>query len=130
VEIMILRKLAHWLRHSRHVHIRESGVHSLPDLVNLVDRFLDDELRYGWEWDDFVSWDNSSPAIEAIRERIAQAEPLFFSKDPAQIARGVEILLEERNRAASLIGESIRPLDSDGAPPNNSFKPKPLRGSA
>jgi hypothetical protein len=127
---MVFRKLAHWLRHSRHVHIRESGVHSLSALVNLVDRFLDDELRYGWEWDDFVSWDHSSPAIEAFRQRIAQTEPLFLSKDPTKIAQGTEILLEERNRAASLIGEAIRPLDSGGVPPNNSFKPKPLRGSA
>ena len=107
---MILRKLAHWLRHSSHVHIRQHGVQSLSDLVGLLDRFLDDELRYALEWDDFISWENSAPGIEAIRERIAQTEPLFFSKDPAQIAKGVEIVVEERNRAASFAGEKLRSL--------------------
>jgi hypothetical protein len=104
----MFRRIAHWLRHSPHVHIRQGGVQSLSDLVELIDRFVDDELRYVLEWDDFISWDHSTPEIEAIRARIAATEPLFFSKDPEKVAHANELLLEQRNQAALLAGKAVR----------------------
>ena len=111
----MFRKLSRWLQRSPHVHIRESSVNSVSDLIDIVDRFLDGEMHYALEWDDFVSWDSSVPTIEPFRERIAQTEPLFFSKDPVQIARGVSILVEQRNKAAVLIGTPLRPSSSADA---------------
>ena len=104
----MFRKLTHWLRHSPHVHVRQDGVQTLSDLVELIDRFLDGELRYALEWDDFISWDHTTFQIEAIRDRIAATEPLFFSKDPAKVAHAIELLLEQRNQAALLAGKPVR----------------------
>ena len=117
-EYRMFRKLTRWLQRSPHVHIRGSGVNSVSDLIDIVDRFLDGETRYALEWDDFVSWDSSVPAIETFRRTIAQSEPMLFSKDPVQIARGVSILIEQRNKAAALIGKPLRPSSSaDAAQP-------------
>jgi len=54
----------------------------MSELVEILDRFLNGSMRYPLEWDDFISWENSNPNIEAIRNRIAETEPLFFSKNP------------------------------------------------
>jgi hypothetical protein len=77
---------------------------------------LDDDLRYLLEWDDFISFESQTPAIESIRDRIADTELLFFSKDLTQINRGIAIVLSERNQAAALIGTMARlPSASDAA---------------
>lgn len=106
----MLKSLTNWFRHSEHFHLRQSGVATLSELVGVLDRFLDDRLHYPLEWDDFVSWKNSAPAIEPIRERIAATEPLFFSQNPADRAKGAQIVLEERNRAAALAGLPTRTI--------------------
>ena len=108
----MLKKLANWLKESQHLHLRQGDVSALSELVGLLDRFLSDSLRYPLEWDDFVSWKNSAPAIESIRERVAATEPLFFSSDPSDRVKGAETVLEERNRAAAILGEPARTLDS------------------
>jgi hypothetical protein len=108
----VLKKLANWLKGSQHFHLRQGDVSTLSDLVGLLDRFLGNNSRYPLEWDDFVSWKNSAPAIESIRERIAATEPLFFSADPDDRVKGAEIILEERNRAAAMVGEPARTLHS------------------
>lgn len=100
----VLKKLRELLRTSPHIHQRERPPEVLHDLVGLLDRFLDDKLKYELEWDDFISWRNPNPNIEAIRERIADMEGLFFSKDLTERKRAVEALLDERNRAAALAG--------------------------
>lgn len=97
-----------WLRMSPHVHIREENVASLNDLVKLLDRFLDDDTRYPLEWDDFVSWTHDDPEIEAIRDRIADTEPLFFSGSEDDRVKGVTIILRERNAAAGRCGIPLR----------------------
>jgi hypothetical protein len=70
--------------------------------VTLVDRFIDGRLEYSLEWDDFVSWPNDYPRIEAIRDRVATLEPFFVAKDPGRRSKAIEALLAERNGAASL----------------------------
>jgi len=86
------------------MHLREHPANDLPKLVALLDRFIDGNLRYPLEWDDFISWNHDAPSIEAIRARIAEMEPLFFSRAPADRARAVELLIGERNRAAAVLG--------------------------
>ena len=83
----------------------------MSDLVALIDRFLNDKLSYALEWDDFISWKNGNPNVEAIRERIAITEPLFFSKKKADREHGVKLIVEERNRAAALAGMDPRSFE-------------------
>ncbi|HEY5237661.1 MAG TPA: hypothetical protein VIJ62_04710 [Rhizomicrobium sp.] len=80
----------------------------MQQLVGLLDRFLEGKMNYELEWDDFISWKNSNPNIELIRERIAETEPLFFSKKTSDRKNAFDLLVEERNRAAAIIGLSTR----------------------
>ena len=105
----MFRRLRSWLRNSPRVHIREQGVTSMADLVDLIDRFIDGPMRYDLEWDDFISWTHSNPNIERIRNCIGDREPLLFSKKPADRARYLEFLIVERDRAAALCGLPARP---------------------
>jgi len=104
----MLKILRRFFRESPRIHLRQKSPDNLRDLVGLFDRFLDGTLGYDLEWDDFISWSNPNPNIEAIRERIADAEPLFFSKHERDRRQAVGLLLEERNQAAALIGLEIR----------------------
>jgi hypothetical protein len=108
----VLKKLTSWLRNSEHIHVRQPEISTLSELIELLDRFLGNSARYPLEWDDFVSWTNQAPAIEAIRQRIATTETLFFSQDPAERSKGADIVLAERNRAAALVGQPARTLRS------------------
>lgn len=101
--------LAKWLRRSSHVHIRQGDVHTLRQLIELVDRFLDDQTFYELEWDDFVSWENANPAVEAVRRELEQLEPLFLGKG-ANISEGTRQMLALRNRVAESIGLDSRAL--------------------
>jgi hypothetical protein len=62
------------------------------------------------EWDDFISWEHETPAIEAIRQSIASTEPMFFSSDADKRMQGRERLLEQRNRLAAMLGLSLRDM--------------------
>ena len=104
----MLKKLQHWLRHSAHVHVRSGNVANMHDLVVMIDAFLDDKLAYDLQWDDFISWKHENPNIEAIRKRIAATEPLFFSDSPGDRKKAVALLIAERNRAAALVGGTLR----------------------
>jgi hypothetical protein len=106
--------LAKWLKFSKHVHLRTHELCSLREVVDIIDGFLDDELEYPLEWDDFVSWENGTPSVEVVRKRIAALEPLAFSEKPEERAQFVDRLVEERNRAAALIGIAARNFPSDG----------------
>lgn len=101
-------KLFSYLRNSAHVHLRQPPPSQMSDLVALLDRFLDDHLNYDLEWDDFISWKHSNPNIEAIRLRVADTESLFFSNAISDRQHAVALLVEERNRAAALLGISPR----------------------
>ena len=100
----MLKHLRNWLRNSRHVHVRQEAVASVRECVELIDRFLDGERRYPLEWDDFISWEHENLHIEKARKAIAETEPLFFSRDPAQQSQGIDILVRERNSLAKLAG--------------------------
>jgi hypothetical protein len=104
----ITRTLLKWIRTSPHVHLSQKRLETFEELVALLDRFLDGKLQYPLEWDDFISWKNSNPNIETIRERIAETEPLFFSKALSSRIGAAELLVKERNRIAALIGQSPR----------------------
>lgn len=80
----------------------------MHDLVATIDGFLDDKLTYDLHWDDFISWKHKNPNIEAIRNRIAATEPLFLSDNPADRKKAIAIVIEERNRAAALVGIAPR----------------------
>jgi hypothetical protein len=111
----VLKTLRAWLRNSRRVYIRGPQVRDLPQFVALADRFLDGSLKYPLEWDDFISWTNDNPSIEAIRDRIAETEPLFFSKDAALRIKAIDGLVAERNRAAALCSLPQRQRVNDSA---------------
>jgi len=113
---MIWKRIRDLLRFSAHAHLRERRVANMADLVALIDRFLDDNLSYELEWDDFISWTNRNPNVEAIRDRIAATEPLFFSKHPEDRKRAIDMLVEERNAAAALIGTPPRTFEFPGRP--------------
>jgi len=69
---------------------------------------LDGCTKYPLEWDDFISWEHENPGIEAIRDRIAALEPLFFSKDDGDKQRALSLFIDERNKLAALIGVPAR----------------------
>jgi hypothetical protein len=107
----MLKKLLSFLRTSRNVHLRQAPPNQISELVALLDRFLDDRLNYELEWDDFISWQHANPNIETIRLRIAESEALFFSDAIADRKRAVEMLIDERNRAAALVGGPPRTFE-------------------
>ena len=111
----MLKRLRKWLRDSRRVHIREP-VSDVRACVAVIDAFLDNSPRYPLEWDDFVSWQQANPRVEAARKVIAPTEALFMSADRSQRPRGIAIVVAERNRLARLVGLPERPVaggDSD-----------------
>src|SRR5262245_48289338 len=104
----MLRWLRRALQQSSYVHLRENNVSSPRDLVDLIDRFIDDKVRYPLEWDDFVSWEHASAGIESARQRIAALEPLFFSKSEADREEALRRLVSERNQLAATVGMPAR----------------------
>jgi hypothetical protein len=102
------KRILEWFRKSPHVHLRIQGVETVRDLVDLIDRFIDNKLKYELEWDDFISWKHENPNIEAIRNRISETEALFFSQEKSERQRAVGLLIKERNRAAAIIEMSAR----------------------
>lgn len=104
----ILKRVSRFFVHSRHVHRRQAGVSSLSEVVNLIDRFIDDGLSYPLEWDDFVSWENASPGIEKIRVEVAALERKFFSADKVARDEALDELVRIRNRVAAILGTSVR----------------------
>ena len=119
----ILARFRRWLRNSPHVHVKRVSVHDLRTCLDLLDRFLGDDLRYPLEWDDFVSWPHDSPGVEAVRENVADIEPLFFSIDSNERRKGFERVLEERNRVAAVLGmAALEASTFGGLPPNTSFE--------
>ena len=101
----MFRRLKLFLRNSRRVHARQSDFATPCDALAVIDRFLAGAApEYPLEWDDFISWKNKNPFIERIRCRIAETEPMFFSKEPAQMLRATEIVLLARNDLAAICG--------------------------
>lgn len=93
----LLGKVLTFLRSSRRIHLRQSEVSTLEEIVALIGRFLEDRLIYPMEWDDFVSWKNSNPDIEKWRQDISDLEPLFVSQDHDQRNEGESRLINIRD---------------------------------
>jgi hypothetical protein len=89
---------------SKRVHIHVAKVRTIRQAIDLIDRFIANELEYPLEWDDFVSWSNANLTVEELRNQIADLEPLFFSKDKGTRAHALECLINYRNKYAVLIG--------------------------
>jgi hypothetical protein len=105
------RAIRKFLRNSSRVHVREPGPTNYRELVDLLDRFIDDEMRYPLEWDDFISWEHQNPNIEAVRNRIAAWEPLAFGS-ATERDRFFELFVSVRNECAALVGIAVRIGDS------------------
>lgn len=104
----VVKRLKRFLRESSHFHVKQDEIHSLADIVDLIDRFIDGRLKYGLEWDDFISWESESSEVEAIREEIADLEPFFFSPSASDKAEGRVRLVSIRDRVAVGLGLPTR----------------------
>ena len=60
------------------------------------------------EWDDFISWNQPNENIERVRIRIADLEPLFFSKNANDRDKAAAVLFAERNAVATKLGKQSR----------------------
>jgi hypothetical protein len=90
------------------VHLHQDLAADAHELIALIDRFLDKKPRYDLEWDDFISWKNDNPQVEQVRLKIGEFEPLLFSKRKEDKLRYRNIVIEERNRLAALLGVPTR----------------------
>ena len=84
--------------------MRQRGPSNLAAMVDLIDRFIDGPMKYPLEWDDFVSWESQIPAVERFRDRIAELEPLLFSKSLEDRRVFASKLVVIRNEAAAIVG--------------------------
>lgn len=90
------------------LHVRRRGVKDVSDVVELIDRFLDEKLEYSMEWDDFISWKQEDSQLEEVRQRIGRHETLLFSAAPDDRQEYISLLIEERNRIAAQVGQTVR----------------------
>lgn len=67
-------------------------------------------MKYPLEWDDFISWEQTNPNLEAVREAIGRHEAWLFSGNKAKRIAYLQRVIEERNRLAALLGRSQRDL--------------------
>lgn len=104
----IIGKIRKILLGSTIAHLEHQKPTDLKAFIDLVDRFIDGRIAYPLEWDDFVSWGNDNAYLEEIRTRIEQAEPLLFSGKGSDREAYISVLVQERNKAAALIGEKAR----------------------
>ena len=101
-------KVLNWFRTSKHFHIHQENINNINDLVDLIDRFLDGNIRYPLEWDDFISWNHRSIHIQNACNRIGMFEKLLFSKNMSDREEYVKRLIEERNLLAKQVGITLR----------------------
>jgi hypothetical protein len=111
VDILIVFQ---WVRNSSQA-TRKKRVDKLSDVVDLIDRFIDDKMLYELEWDDFISWKNPNPFIEGVRTALGEQERYLFSNDKLERKKYLLVLIEQRNKVAAIIGQNPRDL-SDAVP--------------
>jgi hypothetical protein len=104
----MFERIRRWLLNSERVHIRENRVVELPHLVAILDRFLDDNQDYPLEWDDFISWKNSTPEVEVFRERIAGLEKAFLTGISQERDEAIREAVYIRNLVAAQCGIPAR----------------------
>jgi hypothetical protein len=103
----LLFTLRKCLRDSARFHVRDHEIESLAELIDLLDRFLDDDLSYPLEWDDFISWKNPNPSVERVRDRIADLERQFVGTDQERTDALAKVR-EMRDQIALSLGRSKR----------------------
>ena len=89
-------------------HVRGNPPGSTDELIDLLDRFVDEKLKHPMEWDDFISWDNGNQHVRAARAAIGAFEPLLFSSRLDDRADYAEAVVRERNMLAALLGRPAR----------------------
>ena len=106
--------LGSWLkRHliqSSRFHLHQEVAATPGELIDLIDRFIDGPMRYPMEWDDFISWEQANPSVEAVRQTIGAYESELFSGTKAGRNAYRRQVIEERNRLAAIIGRPQRDL--------------------
>ncbi len=112
--------VAEFFVRSNVIHARLDNATSTAELIGVLDRFLDDDLRYGLEWDDFISWRSEHQHVEAVRLRLCEFEPKLFSQSAADRLIYDQAVLVEREKLAALLGLSPRvsPPKEVGATPH------------
>ena len=65
-------------------------------------------MSYGFEWDDFIYWENNNVNVEESRNRINEFEALLHSKDQRDRNLYRWKLIGERNYLARLLGMPVR----------------------
>jgi hypothetical protein len=105
-------RLREFLRRSSFIHQHEQPANTPAEFIDLADRFVDSQPRYPLEWDDFISWDNSNPELEAVRNRIGELETALFSGSTIGRKMYANRVIEERDRLAAILGRPARgPVD-------------------
>ncbi len=104
-----LRWLRNKFRTSAVVHVHEE-VGSLADAIDVIDRFLADEVNYPLEWDDFISWEHPNATIERLRTEIGEFEPLLLSGELDRYAHEVRIVRDRYIPLANLAGWKASPF--------------------
>lgn len=98
------------LTQSSRVHLHQEPASTTGDLIELIDRCIEGRLNYPMEWDDFISWEQANPNVEAARDAIGKYEPWLFSGSKAKRNAYWHRVVEERNRLAALLGRPQRQL--------------------
>jgi hypothetical protein len=105
-------RIGTWLKQlfvkSSFVHLHQDPAATPGELIELIDRFVDGHLRYGLEWDDFISWEHHNPAVEKARCAIGAVERLLFTRTKAGHDLYCARVIEERNRIAAVLGRPLR----------------------
>jgi hypothetical protein len=103
-----IRWLSDCMVKSSVVHIRGRKVTSVKEAIQLMDRFVDNNVEYPLQWDDFISWKNSNPFVEKVRDELADLESYFFSRDPQIKRQGANKIINVRNKYTMQLGVPLR----------------------
>ena len=103
-----IRWLSDCMVRSSVVHIRGQKITSVKEAIQLMDRFVDNNVEYPLQWDDFVSWKNPNPSVEKVRDELADLEPYFFSRDRQMKSQGANKIINVRNKYAMQLGVPLR----------------------
>jgi len=104
----IKERVRSWLRKSTRIHAREDVANTPTELINLIDRFMENKLQYELEWDDFISWRQDNWLVEEARNSIGEFESFLFSKELSARKIYMAAVVRQRNKIAAIIGASQR----------------------
>jgi len=105
---LIKERVRSWLRKSTRIHSKEDVVSTPIELINLIDRFMENKLQYELEWDDFISWRQDNWLVEKARNSIGEFESFLFSKELSDRKIYMAAVVRQRNKVAAIIGAPQR----------------------